>query len=43
MGATAIAEHVRARGCDELQGYLFGKPMPAEALAAWLADRPVAA
>ena len=22
-------------GCDELQGYLFAKPMSAKALAAW--------
>ncbi len=27
-----------AMGCDELQGYLFAKPMTAEALALWAAD-----
>ena len=26
---------LRAMGCDELQGYLFAKPMSAKALAAW--------
>jgi len=29
--------------CDELQGFLFGAPMPAEALAGWLAEREVQA
>lgn len=27
-------------GCDSIQGYLFARPMPAKALAAFLADRP---
>jgi diguanylate cyclase (GGDEF)-like protein/PAS domain S-box-containing protein len=29
-------------GCDELQGYLFTKPLPAQALAGWLAQRALA-
>ena len=29
-------------GCDELQGYLFGKPMAAEALSALLAEQDLA-
>ncbi len=28
---------LRAMGCDEMQGYLFAKPMPGRALLAWLA------
>lgn len=27
-------------GCDCFQGYLFAKPMPPQALTAWLAERP---
>jgi len=30
------AAEVRAAGCDEIQGYLVGKPMPAERFAAFL-------
>ncbi|MFZ5550071.1 MAG: putative bifunctional diguanylate cyclase/phosphodiesterase [Pseudomonadota bacterium] len=29
-------------GCDELQGYLFSKPLPASGLAGWLAQRALA-
>ena len=29
----AQAQYLRNRGCDALQGYLFGRPEPAEALA----------
>jgi EAL domain-containing protein (putative c-di-GMP-specific phosphodiesterase class I) len=30
---------LRAKRCDKLQGYLFARPMPADALAEW-AMRP---
>ncbi|RZS58134.1 EAL domain-containing protein [Sphaerotilus mobilis] len=30
------AQALRAAGCDELQGYHYARPMPAEALADWL-------
>ncbi|WP_409166468.1 EAL domain-containing protein [Variovorax sp. H27-G14] len=34
------AQTLRAAHCDELQGYLIAKPMPAASLAAWIAQRP---
>ena len=52
LGLRVVAEGVehepeanllRAAGCDELQGYLFSKPMPAADVPTWLAGRPLAA
>jgi diguanylate cyclase (GGDEF)-like protein len=34
------AELLRQMECDEFQGYLFGRPMPAQALAMLLGSRP---
>ena len=36
-------EWLRRTGCDIAQGYLFARPMPAEAMAAWLLERAGAA
>ncbi|MBY0467965.1 MAG: EAL domain-containing protein, partial [Burkholderiaceae bacterium] len=36
------AEWLRDAGCDELQGYLFSRPMAAEAAEVWLASRSLA-
>lgn len=35
----SVAQLLREAGCDEAQGYLYGKPMAADALAGWLASR----
>lgn len=34
----AQAQALRQLGCDEVQGYLYGKPMPLDAFTAWLAQ-----
>lgn len=34
-----VAGQLKALACDELQGYYFARPMPAEAFGPWLQDR----
>jgi diguanylate cyclase (GGDEF)-like protein len=43
-GVETAAQHavLRRQGCDELQGYHFSRPIPAERFAAYLADAPSA-
>lgn len=36
------AEWLREAGCDELQGYLFSRPMAADAVQVWLAGQSMA-
>ena len=51
LGMTVVGECVesedqlealKAAGCDQIQGYLFGKPMASEAIAAFVEDFPAA-
>ena len=51
LGMATVAEGIETPGqarllqalrCQKGQGYWFGRPMPADALAAWLADRNAA-
>ena len=37
--SEAQADRLRAMGCDEVQGYLYGRPMPIDDLLTWLAAR----
>ncbi|MDH4287491.1 MAG: bifunctional diguanylate cyclase/phosphodiesterase [Aquincola sp.] len=39
---VAQRDHLMALGCDEMQGYLFAKPMTARALSLWAADASAA-
>lgn len=34
-------EMLRAMGCDVMQGYLFGRPMPPTDLKAWISEHPM--
>ncbi|WP_152047510.1 bifunctional diguanylate cyclase/phosphodiesterase [Aureimonas psammosilenae] len=35
------AQFLRREGCEQVQGYYFGRPLPADQLASRMADRPV--
>lgn len=35
---TALAEQLRMMGCDEAQGYLYAKALPAAELEQWMED-----
>ena len=34
-------EMLRSMGCDVMQGYLFGRPMPPAALKTWIMEHPL--
>ncbi|WP_295449778.1 EAL domain-containing protein [uncultured Thiodictyon sp.] len=35
---AAVAQHLKSMGCDEVQGYLYAKPLAAADLVSWLTD-----
>ncbi|KAA6183469.1 EAL domain-containing protein [Thiohalocapsa marina] len=37
--AVSLAEQLRIMGCDEAQGFLYARPLPAQALFAWMQQR----
>jgi EAL domain-containing protein (putative c-di-GMP-specific phosphodiesterase class I) len=37
---AVTARHLRALGCDAIQGYLFARPMPIDQLRAWWPHQP---
>jgi len=39
----ATLECLRELGCDEIQGYYLCRPVPAEELSVWMAERPTGA
>ena len=48
LGLKVVAEGVeqvaqeqllRAMACDEIQGYMYSKPLPADEYATWLSNR----
>jgi EAL domain-containing protein (putative c-di-GMP-specific phosphodiesterase class I) len=42
-GVETASQHevLRAMGCDQVQGYLFSHPLPADELLAWVSARAV--
>ncbi|MGN6388727.1 MAG: putative bifunctional diguanylate cyclase/phosphodiesterase, partial [Burkholderiaceae bacterium] len=37
--AAAVLDYLQSRGCQQAQGYYFGRPMSGEALEAWYRER----
>ena len=38
--SSSVANRLRDFGCDVAQGYFYAKPMPLDAFATWMKDRP---
>jgi EAL domain-containing protein (putative c-di-GMP-specific phosphodiesterase class I) len=36
---SATVEHLSALGCDQVQGYVFSRPLPSKAFADWITAR----